>query len=271
MKKLFVMLVMLFVTTFSVFADSLTEMEEWKAKKVAAYLQAQVYMMPYCDCCENSPLEVVEIYKVSIEPADRGLFQVRVTGKEIAIFGTTEMGRFNTASISDKNFNDIISLNYTFVADNKHAVSIATKLDILEVEGYEITSCQQFINLPAPTLLAFDGNRKYKNWYDKQDLKLDYNSLLAGTWILNSIQGFYNESIFEGDGSVSMHFNADQSYVMLPSKDTGTWSIEDNELIIKADNAQKMEKSIFFLTDSVLRIKTIDGNNTFGILNFARK
>jgi len=74
--------IFLLTTIGSIRADEITDLAKWQAEKIVSYLQTESYVMPYCDCCDNSSLQIVQIETVSIEP-ENNLYQVRIKGKVI--------------------------------------------------------------------------------------------------------------------------------------------------------------------------------------------
>jgi hypothetical protein len=239
-------------------------MDKSQAEQVVRFLKSQLYIMEYCDCCENSPFQLIKIEKVTMEPADNNLFEVRVIGKEVAVFGSDKMGNLLNPRLSTKSFNDVISVNYTFIAENEKAVCIAQGLQFSEVAGYEVdASCQQFVNLPQPTLAVFSANTDYKNWYKAQAKKVNYNSLLVGNWINTSVKTDDGTQSISGSEALTLRFNADKTW------SSGTWSIEGNELNLTAGS--HVDKMIFNVSDDLLQIKTQGADKSLIIMSFSKQ
>lgn len=262
-----------FLTTIgSILADGITDIAKWQAEKIASYLQSETYVMPYCDCCDNDPFSIVQIETVSIEPTQDNLFQVRIKGKAIASFTTDNLGNLENPKTSSKYFNEVISVNYTFIPQNNKAISIAMALSIGDVNGYKVTHCQQFVDIPSPDLPVFMNNGKYLEWYKKHVEDLNYNELLVGSWSLNFMQNRSGEIITENIPLWRINFKASNSYFTnIGEGSTGKWSIVNNELIMLDDETNLPTKHPFYLENSELQIKISDKENGFFIVHFLKQ
>jgi len=264
--------IFLLTTIGSIRADEITDLAKWQAEKIVSYLQTESYVMPYCDCCDNSSLQIVQIETVSIEPTENNLYQVRIKGKVIATFTTDNLGNLGNPKTSSKYFNEIISVNFTFVPQNDKAVSIATALKIGDVNGNKVTTCQQFVNIPNPDLPVFINNAKYLEWYNIHVEELNYNDLLIGSWNLVFMQNKYGESITENIPLWRINFKVSNSYFTnIGDGGTGKWSIVSNELIMLDDETNSATKHPFYLDNNVLQLKISDKENGFFVVHFLKQ
>lgn len=259
----------------SIRADAITDLAKWQAEKIVSYMQSETYVMPYCDCCDKSALQIVQIENVSIEPTQDNMYQVRIKGKVIAIFSTDNLGTLKEPKTSSKFFNEIISVNYTFIPQNNKAVSIATALSIDEVNGYKVTTCQQFVDIPNPYLPLLVNNVKYLEWYNKHVEALNYTDLLIGSWNLVFMQNKYGESMSENLPLWRINFKTANAYFTnIGDGSTGKWNIVNNEIVMTDDETNVSTKHPFNLNDNVLKLKMTDKTdkeNGFFVVHFLKQ
>ena len=246
-------------------ADGVTEIEKWQAEKINSYLQYESYVIAYCDCCEGDLVQVIQIENINIEPAQDNLFQVRIRGKVISTFSADNLGRFADPKSSSKFYNELVSINYTFVPKNNKAMSIAVALGINSVGGFDIINCQKFISIPNCNLSVFDGNSKYKEWYTKHIEALDYSALLLGSWKIFSVQNNYGMEISETLPSWRINFKNNSTYFSnIGEGQSGTWAVTENELIMINEETGGANNTPFFLENDILYIKHYDA--TLGLM-----
>jgi hypothetical protein len=270
-SKIFIAFFIL-ATIGSIRADEITDLAKWQAEKILSYLQSETYVIPYCDCCDNSSLQIVEIETVSIEPTQDNLYQVRIKGKVIATFSTDNLGNLENPKTSSKYFNEIISVNYTFIPQNNKAIPIAIALRIGDVNGSKVTTCQQFVDIPNSDLPVFINNGKYLDWYKKHVEVLNYNDLLVGSWNLIFMQNKYGESITDNIPLWRFNFKASNLYFTnIGDGSTGKWRIVNNELILLDDETNLSTKHPFYLDNNDLQLKISDKEKGFFVVHFLKQ
>lgn len=251
-----------------IWADAITEMAKWQAEKVSSYLQGENYIMPYCDCCSNDQLVIVQMEKVTVEPTENDMYQVRLRGKILVSFDTDNLGRCINAKPSTKYYNDLVSLNYTFITLNSKLMSISLGLGI-DID--EITSCHPFIDIPSPQSPVLSGNEKYKEWYNKNVESIDYNSLLVGSWNLRMVKNNYGETINTPLPDWRIVFKSDKTFFTNMGKGgTGKWTIVNGEIEMTSDESGKKVASPFKIEDNFFYMKMYEEKQGLATLIFAK-
>ncbi|MBK8586877.1 MAG: hypothetical protein IPN88_16195 [Bacteroidetes bacterium] len=290
-KKVSKRLTILFVLLCGVkmaYGDGVYDMEKWQAEKVLSYLKGEEYVVSYCDCCDNFAMKIIQVENLSLEPSLNGFFQIRLRGTIIAIFATDDLGEPKTPQISSKYYNELIALNYTFVAVNNKGIQLANAVRITSIpikDSYEtdsssmtndnfytLSSCQQFINFPPSSLQVFASNNKYIDWYNRRFEKLEYDNLLIGSWYLVYFYDNYGTIVNQNIPIWRFNFKVDKTYFNnIGNGETGKWFVENDRLITLNDEDNSSDNVPFFIDGNTLKIKIHTESNGFKVLIFEKK
>ncbi len=284
-RELFI-LILLSCGTLLSYADGIYDMEKWQAEKVLSYLQGEQFIISYCDCCKNFPMQIIEIENLNIEPSENRLYQIRVRGSIIAIFSTDNLGRANNPKPSSKYYNELVTLNYTFVAKNNkgiglaHAVGITTDASNTQADSSSqapqnadaFSSCQQFIDFPPASLQVFEKNSKYIDWFNKRFEKLDYDNLLIGSWKLRYFFDNFGTVTNQNMPSWRFNFKSDKTYFTnVGDGETGKWFVQNDVLITLSDENNSVQEVPFFIDANLFKIKVYNESNGFKVLVFEKQ
>ncbi len=273
MKNL-LFLILLSCFTINVKCDPITYLNKWQAEKASIYLQNENFIFIYCDCCENSSLQIIQLDKAQMEPTENNLYQVRVRGSKILSFSTNELGLFDNPVITSEVFNDLISINQTFAIQDNKLLPLFKILSITKDEsGFSINSCQSFINIPNSNLKCFDANTKYKDWYSKNTSIVDYQKFITGEWSLRLILDKWGKSLMQNLPLWRFNFKSDGTYITnIGNGLAGKWSIKDNYIMVTNDEiVNSVDYVPFYLKDDLLQLKINDKTMGLSFLYFAKK
>lgn len=248
MTKRFLFLMFFSLFAHHIFADAITDFEKWQADKMLSYLSSESFIFPFCDCCDKDKLQIVQIENVSIEAANEKLYSVRVKGKIITVFETDILGNAIDSEESGEFFNELISINYTFVGGTNKAFSLGEILNITNVDGYDITRCQPFMDIPVPSLV---NNSLYENWYFKHVPKEIDEKELIGTWKISAGYDAYMEEIKQeaDEPSVYLTFHEDGRCTVTGSDSYSKWSIVEGLLNLEpVEQGEDAAQIPFYIT-----------------------
>lgn len=176
MKKLIVALLCLLPAM--VWADPWDDLTLAEANAVVAYLEAEPYVMDYCDCCDATGqfatkihlMKVVSTEIVACEWNDEK-YSVKAQVKVLAEVEYTEDGPDVTSTVIMDDREDVLTLtmNYSWVyheeAGKFAPLYTAVPYDNYGEQAMDKGVCREFMDMPSPKVVA---DKAYKTWFKRK-------------------------------------------------------------------------------------------------------
>ncbi len=273
MKKFLVLLAVLIISQ-NIKSRPINEFEKWQAEKIVSYLKNEEFIFLYCDCCDdnNNNVTLIDIKNVDFEPSSSKYYKVRLRGKTVATFSTDKLGRLSKEQNANKMFNDIISIDFSFIPKNNKLLPLFEILEIYNVREEIWASCQEFVEIPKPTLKIFSNNKKYLDYYNQHYEKIDYSTKIVGVWDFFEIYNINGEMLKNtSNKNLKYTFKSDNTYFTnIGDGGFGKYYFEDNELVLVSPEGKIKSKSPFIIVDNILRIKEYDEKQGLYMLEFSK-
>lgn len=160
MKQIVTFLFSLLLFPSLMIADPIEDMTAEEAAQVMHYLYANPYIVDYCDCCDNYTPTLIRVYTAVTEPCSYNAERtsIKVQGQKICTFNAG--GKVQKIFTNTEQFNEIISLNYTWGHAGKgKAQAIGKTLQL-----WDERTCKEPLTYPDAAKNS-DLPVAYRDWY----------------------------------------------------------------------------------------------------------
>lgn len=147
-------------------ADAWDDLSAKQAKMVTKYLAKNPFILDYCDCCDNSPVYLMEVKSSQIVHSEwsEGKFAVKVNA---FVFGQLERESYPTAyrvESMNETKEYTITMNYTFVY-SKYGKWAVPFFKMVDYDREHV--CAGATRFPSPKDNKDIHYQPYVNWYNK--------------------------------------------------------------------------------------------------------